>query len=778
MKKKLLAILLAAVMAVGLLPGTAFAAGGGYTQLQNAKISLKEEYLFAGRTSDWWQEEAYRASPVAIDLDKDGDLEILIAAHSLTVVDAKTHKTEWRINSGKDRSDGYTLAGNVAGQVFTDFEVLDIDADGRNEIVIGYQSGLLAVLDDQGYFKWTAQPCTSSIRSIAVGDLSGNGKMEIVVGYGRGEEEGGQISVWVYDCYGNIRPGWPQLDPSQDGHYFDYSDRPHLSTTAYSFGVFGDGIALGDLNGDGKPEIIVPTDTAYIDAYYFNGSLVKASDYYRDQYGTRMWGKIALWEDPAEEKRMANEGWGIPGELDSRAHTYKAELGHAGTLYTDVDGDGVSEIVVTALMVDRTTYDSIGNDHTTIDDSRYMTVYILNQDRTRYVNKELGFDWSVAPNDLTHPGRIGGPLKSYEEGMSSMAGDVYSEPVAADLDGDGYQEILFNSYDGKLHCFTLDQKGWSFTLPKTTDKVYEYATPPVCKDLDGDGTMEVIFASWTDCDVKNRRDGIYGNAINGGGTGVNGALYVLSCNGELLAKQDLHYGYCKYEDQKDPTAGFTNGVMGSPVVQDIDGDGKYEVLLNTTYYGLCVYEINVDQPGSAAFCGFTDVDPKDPDTYYANAVQWAVTNGIALGTDPGKFSPDKTCTHIQILTFLWRADGRPTAPSSPVPKDPGDHVDYHHAIDWAYSKGMIGTDFKQDADCTRADTVKYIWQAFGSKSAADQGFTDVSANSAHFTAVNWAAANGVTAGVGDNKFEPDTTCTRGQIVTFLHRAYVQAYTPA
>jgi hypothetical protein len=200
-------------------------------------------------------------------------------------------------------------------------------------------------------------------------------------------------------------------------------------------------------------------------------------------------------------------------------------------------------------------------------------VFILNQDRTRYVNETLGFDWTTPPVDL------GRSLKQTD--AVSIAAGVFSEPVCSDLDGDGYQEILFNSYNGKLHCFSLDgteHGSWPFTLPKSTASVYEYATPPACVDLDGDGKQEVIFASWTDSESGSR-------------TGVNGALYVLSSDGKLLASQDLHNGYATYEG----VLNFDNGVQAAPTVRDVDGDGKYEVLLNTTYYALCAYEINVEK---------------------------------------------------------------------------------------------------------------------------------------------------------------------------------------
>ena len=541
------------------------------------QVTISEQYLYAGATDKYYTEESYRASPVVVDLDGDGKLEVLNAAYSLMVMDAATGAEKWRINAGRDRSSEYNAFNNIpSGQVFTDFEVTDIDADGKLEIVIAYGDGSISVLDNQGYFKpgWPQKATHASLRSLAVDDLTGDGKKEIIVGAGIANAE----SVWVYRCDGSLVPGWPQLSPSQQAG----SNYQVKTGNAYSYGVFGDGISTGDLDGDGLPEIIVPTDTAYINAYHADGTIVTASDIYEG----RAWGKIALWEDYDQEKANVNEGWGfaLTGN-ETRAELYRSELGHAGSVYTDVDGDGKCEIVVTALMVDRS-----GHTNTNLvsySDTKYMTVFILNQDRTRYINSAKGFDWSTPPVDL------GGPLKGYD--AQSMAAGVFAEPVCADIDGDGFQEILFNAYNGKLHCFSLDgteHGSWPFTLPKSSSSLYEYATPPACVDLDGDGKMEVIFASWTDTE-------------DGSKPAADGAVYVLSSDGVLLAKQDLHPGYATYEG----VVHNANGVAAAPVVRDVDADGKYEVLLNTSYYALCAYELNVTgakpstpvQPASTAY---------------------------------------------------------------------------------------------------------------------------------------------------------------------------------
>ena len=528
-------------------------------QAASPQVTLSEAYLFAGRNGDWYTEESYRAAPVVTDLDGDGKLEVLNAAHSLVVMDAATGAVKWKINSGKDRATPYDDHGNTARQVFSDFKVTDIDADGKKEIVLAYGNGSISVLNDQGYFKpgWPKQPTTASLRSLAVADLDGDGKQEIVVGAGIADP----VSVWVYRCDGTVASGWPQLTPAQNGNH-----NTSILGTAYSYGVFGNGIAIGDLTGDGRPEIIVPTDTAYIDAYHFDGSLVTASEI----YGGRAWGKVALYEDYDQEIKCENEGWGHPitgGE--TRAQLYRATLGHSAAVYTDVDGDGKSEVVVSALIMDRTSHST--TNWAGLADTKYMTVFILNQDRSRYVNESKGFDWRKPPVDLGAPRKKSDPV--------SVAAGVFSVPVCEDVDGDGNQEIFLNSYNGKLHCFSLDgteHGAWPFTLPKNAGSVYEYATPPACADLNGDGKKEVIFASWIDTEDGKR-------------CGVNGALYVLSHDGQLLAKQDLHDGYATYSG----TLTFDNGVQAAPVVQDVDGDGKFEILLNTRYYALCAYKVSI-----------------------------------------------------------------------------------------------------------------------------------------------------------------------------------------
>ena len=167
--------------------------------------------------------------------------------------------------------------------------------------------------------------------------------------------------------------------------------------------------------------------------------------------------------------------------------------------------------------------------------------------------------------------------------------------------------------------------------------------------------------------------------------------------------------------------------------------------------------------------GFTDVKESD---YFAGPVVWAVDKKITAGTSGTTFSPNQNCTVAQILSFLWRANGSPE-PTAANPFTDIKTTDYYYkAALWAAEKDMVsGSTFGADTPCTRAMTVEYLWKAAGSPAASYDGrFDDVPATADYASAVAWAVENGVTSGTSATTFSPDSVCTRGQIVTFLHRA--------
>ncbi|MEY8389258.1 S-layer homology domain-containing protein [Oscillospiraceae bacterium 38-13] len=162
---------------------------------------------------------------------------------------------------------------------------------------------------------------------------------------------------------------------------------------------------------------------------------------------------------------------------------------------------------------------------------------------------------------------------------------------------------------------------------------------------------------------------------------------------------------------------------------------------------------------------FADVPAASP---FAKAIEWAVAEGITNGKTETTFGPGDTCSVSNILTFLWRASGKPGAKEGVKDRDA--------ALAWFESE-VSAEHGEPDAACTRSMAMLYIWQAAGRpETEAEASFTDVEKDADYAAAVAWAVEKGITSGTGDGTtFSPDTPCTRGQIVTFLHRT---AYAPA
>lgn len=180
---------------------------------------------------------------------------------------------------------------------------------------------------------------------------------------------------------------------------------------------------------------------------------------------------------------------------------------------------------------------------------------------------------------------------------------------------------------------------------------------------------------------------------------------------------------------------------------------------------------------------FPDVDGGH---YYSLPVLWAATNGITMGMPDGTFRPQGSCTRAEMITFIWRFCGSP----EPDPyklhtfTDVAQNRYYYDAVQWGYQtgiiKGMSDSEFQPDTTVTRAMAVTMLHRMDGGPAASGKtSFTDVSQNS-YYDGIQWAQGAGVAWGYGDGTFRPGETCTRGMIVTFLHRnlyAYYRSMDP-
>ena len=179
---------------------------------------------------------------------------------------------------------------------------------------------------------------------------------------------------------------------------------------------------------------------------------------------------------------------------------------------------------------------------------------------------------------------------------------------------------------------------------------------------------------------------------------------------------------------------------------------------------------------------FYDVNGSD---WYYSAVMWAYYNNplITTGTDETHFSPAEQCTRAQVVTFLWRAAGRPEPTGSgklfsDVPNT-NQYAPYYKAIQWAVEQGITkgtgnGSTFSPNDPVTRAQFVTFLWRYAGEPSPKNlsSNFNDIDANQFYYKAVLWAAENGITEGYGSpSLFAPGATCKRSEVVTFLFRAF-------
>ena len=170
-------------------------------------------------------------------------------------------------------------------------------------------------------------------------------------------------------------------------------------------------------------------------------------------------------------------------------------------------------------------------------------------------------------------------------------------------------------------------------------------------------------------------------------------------------------------------------------------------------------------------------DVKDESQYYFDPVYWAVEQGITTGATPTTFNPGAGCTRAQVVTFLWRAAGKPEPTKTVNPfNDVQPDAYYYKAVLWAVEKGITtgtsATTFRPDQTCTRGQIVTFLWRYNDQPEpkSSTNPFTDVPAGQYYYKAVLWAVEKGITKGTSADKFSPDSTCTRAQIVTFLYRA--------
>ena len=480
-----------------LLIAFSFGTAGGTSETVASPI-LKWQH---GGCYSSWCETGWYSSPAVADLDGDGLPEVIASPYTLFALNGEDGSVQWKADPPGSR----TWPGVVTA---------DIDADGDTEIVVAQGGGYLSVYDQKGNLVWSRRPADRELRGLSVYDLENDGTMEIVVTAAANSK----TNTWVYEHTGAVRAGWPQL----------------TNDSGYAWGTFNDNATIGDLDGDGFAEIVVPSDVHYINAYEENGVQIQA----HPMYGGKGWGKVGVQVD----HNVDLVGYANCGT------EHRPNFAHTPSSMVDVNGDGRLEIVAAG---------NVYNCGTNPYSSLYEMPFIFNEDRSRW--SASGFDWESIPV----PDGDAAPLKEDYHIIES----VMANPVVADLDGDGNSEILFASYDGRLHVYWLDKTehhNWPYNVNNSGPGI-RFASEPIVVDLDNDGSAEVIFTSWPQK-----------------GTGYTGKLHILDHQGNILHERSLPAPYGGSD---------WNGALPAPTIDNIDRDDDMELVLNTSHSGIVAYDL-------------------------------------------------------------------------------------------------------------------------------------------------------------------------------------------
>ncbi|CAG0927412.1 hypothetical protein TFLX_00448 [Thermoflexales bacterium] len=484
----------------------------GVTSKASPNYTLTQKWQ---RCPTWWCETGWYASPAVVDVDKDGQVEALWGGYTLMAVNGSSGTIKWNRPQGS------------SSRLWPGIVVADLDHNGTLEIVTASGNGMLSVYTASGdpVSGWPVNPTGSGneLRSLAVADIDNNSDLEIVVCSTRPDNQ-----WFVYEHNGALRAGWPKM--SGDG-----------DINGWAAGCFNENVGVADIDNDGRGEIIGPNDMHYAAAFNDDGSPVRANTIYGQVGGqNKPWARVGLHVDHAVDLR----GYAHCGT------EHRPNMMSSAPTIADVNGDGSKEIII------------VGNVHncgTTPYTDLYETPFILNADRTRW--KDASNDWTIVPLPA------GAAPLSEDYGLIENS---MPNPVVVDLDGDGRKEILYSSYDGRVHAYWLDKTehgSWPFEVYNPAEGFYRFASEPIVADLENDGKAEVIFASWT-------QHGSY----------QPGKLYIVSWDGNLIQALDLPWN-------SSDTNWRGGGSLAAPTIANIDADPDMEIVVGTVNKGLVAYDL-------------------------------------------------------------------------------------------------------------------------------------------------------------------------------------------
>lgn len=399
-------------------------------------------------------DEGWMASPAVADLDQDGYPEIIAPRGRTAYVWHSDGTLYWK-----------GLASS-SGRIWGPPVVADLDADGKLDVAVGSHQERISVWQWNGKAKPgfpKALGGGTEVRSLAAGLISPDGKLGLIAARTLVKP-----IAFLIDSTGKTMPGWPQLSTSS-------GCSPKVN--CWEAGAYNQNVGIADFDGDGKNDMLIGYDNAYVGAFKINGAAFPTAP----QFKRRFFPGIPAFHNPD----MALLGFGPDG-------ADRTEFTDSPPVVADLDGDGRRELI---LVGD---HELAGN---TI--NRGNALFVFHSDATR----QAGFEW---------PFLTAGPLVYDDPGGNIL--DVTPSPAVVDLDGDGKKEILFPSYDGNMYAVRSDGKLlWKFSFAATGAR---FASEPVVADFNRDGRPEVLFTTYET-------------------TAGKGAIVILNNQGQKVAQTPL-----------------------------------------------------------------------------------------------------------------------------------------------------------------------------------------------------------------------------------------------